>query len=138
PRTVPAGEYAIESLSHLQLNETLKAKFILAKDVRQVLSYVARGEVEAGFVYKSDMESAAAKGAKIIEDIPRENHKPIEYFLSAIAGSKQQDKAKKLLSYFEGPKAAVIWKKFGFRTPSEKAATAVEPTPFKGKVSAPN
>mgnify|MGYP001578842979 CR=1 FL=1 len=130
PRTVPAGDYASQTLKSLKLFDTLTPKFVFGKDVRQVLSYVARGEVDAGFVYKSDLQSAAAKGVKIIEEASADSHDPIQYSMTVIASSKQQDKAKKLLSYFEGPKAAVIWKKFGFQVPTETAAA-------KGKASAP-
>ena len=43
PKTVPAGRYAQEVLTRLQLWEILKNKLILAENVRQVLDYVARG-----------------------------------------------------------------------------------------------
>ena len=49
PKTVPAGQYAEESLRSLGLLDALRPRFILAENVRQALEYVARGEVDAGF-----------------------------------------------------------------------------------------
>ena len=45
PKTVPAGQYAEECLRSLGLWEALQPKLIFAENVRQVLEYVARGEV---------------------------------------------------------------------------------------------
>jgi molybdate transport system substrate-binding protein len=50
PRTVPAGQYAEESLRALGLWERLRPRLVLAEKVR-----VARGEVEAGRVYVTDV-----------------------------------------------------------------------------------
>ncbi len=54
PQTVPAGKYAQEVLTHFQLYEQLKPKLVLAKDVRQVLTYVITGNIDAGIVCTTD------------------------------------------------------------------------------------
>src|SRR5690606_36188682 len=54
PDTVPAGRYSQQALQAANLWSTLAARFIYADSVRQVLDYVRRGEVDAGFVYGSD------------------------------------------------------------------------------------
>lgn len=132
PRSVPAGDYALQALTSLKLETALTPKFLYAKDVRQVLSYVERGEVEAGFVYKSDLESVAGKSVRLVETLPASSHKPIRYTMAVVAASKKQESAKKILNYFESQKAAVIWTKFGFNPLTEKSAS-VE----KEKSSAP-
>lgn len=48
PKTVPAGQYAEESLRSLALWDAVRSKLVYGENVRQVLEYVARGEVEAG------------------------------------------------------------------------------------------
>jgi molybdate transport system substrate-binding protein len=62
PRTVPAGQYAEESLRALGLWDAVQRKLVLAENVRQALEYVARGEVDAGFVYATD--AAARRGRR--------------------------------------------------------------------------
>ena len=54
PRSVPAGKYASEWLETAGLWSEVQTKAVLTGDVRQVLSYVARGEVDAGIVYATD------------------------------------------------------------------------------------
>lgn len=134
PRSVPAGDYAMQSLTSLKLDQELIPKFLYGKDVRQVLAYVERGEVEAGFVYKSDLQSESGKKVLLIQELPAESHKAIRYTMTVVAASKSQDKAKKVLSHFEGPKAALIWSKYGFSTMGDKSASHLND---KGNVSAP-
>ena len=62
PRTVPAGQYAQESLRAVGVWERLGPKLVYGENVRQVLEYVARGEVDAGFVYATDVAAAGPSG----------------------------------------------------------------------------
>ncbi len=50
PGFVPAGQYAQQILRYLGLWESLRPRLIYGQDVRQVLEYVARAEVDAGIV----------------------------------------------------------------------------------------
>ena len=47
PKTVPAGQYTEQTFNKLKLLPQIQAKLIFAEDVRQVLDYVVRDEVEA-------------------------------------------------------------------------------------------
>ena len=61
PATVPAGRYAKSALEKAGLWTALEAKFVFGSNVRQSLDYIARGEVEAGLVYQTDIASQAEK-----------------------------------------------------------------------------
>lgn len=126
PRSVPAGDYAMQALTTLKLEQELSSKFLFAKDVRQVLAYVERGEVEAGFVYKSDLESAAGKKVLMIQELPGDSHKAIQYTMTIVAASKNQDKAKRVLSFLESSKAAHIWTRFGFKSLGVRSASVTD------------
>jgi molybdate transport system substrate-binding protein len=54
PRSVPAGKYARQWLESEGLWNGIEEKIVLGGDVRQVLSYVQRGEVDVGVVYATD------------------------------------------------------------------------------------
>lgn len=55
PDSVPAGRYTRLALESVGVWKTMQPRMILTQNVRQALDYVARGEVDAGFVYGSDV-----------------------------------------------------------------------------------
>jgi len=81
--TVPVGRYTQQSLAQAGLWNTLEAKIVFADNVRQVLDYVARGEVEAGFVYRTDAEIMKDKVRVVLT---ASGHSPIRYPAAAVAG----------------------------------------------------
>ena len=85
PATVPAGRYAREVLESARLWATLEPKFVFADNVRQALDYVARGETEAGFVYRTD---AALMKDKVRIVLTAPGHTPITYPAAVVAGSR--------------------------------------------------
>ncbi|HHX68417.1 MAG: molybdate ABC transporter substrate-binding protein [Miniphocaeibacter sp.] len=111
-KSVPAGQYAKQSLESLNLWSQLEDKYVFAKDVRAVLSYVSTGEAGAGFVYKSD---AIGEGnVVIVEEIDESNHDPIVYPGGVISESKEKDAARKFLEYLKTDEAKDILIKYGF------------------------
>ncbi len=110
--TVPAGQYAKDSLTYLKLWDLVKDKLVYAKDVKQVLTYVERGEVAAGFVYKSDATNL--KDSVIAEVVDEKSHKSIVYPAALISASKEKDSAKAFLDFLKEDKAKAIFIKYGF------------------------
>ena len=88
PKTVPAGQYAEESLKALGLWDELQPKLVFSENVRQALDYVARGEVDAGFVYTTD---AATRGQQVKEAFrPAEDtYRPVLYPAAVVTGARQ-------------------------------------------------
>ena len=72
--TVPAGQYAEESLRALGLWERLQPKLIFAENVRQALDYVARGEVDDGRDRAGDVGSLDYRGARLDVAPPARAH----------------------------------------------------------------
>ena len=54
PRAVPAGIYTREYLTRLGLWQKLESKIVPTENVRAALAAVESGNVDAGFVYKTD------------------------------------------------------------------------------------
>lgn len=115
PRTVPVGQYAEESLRALGLWDRLQPKLILAENVRQALDYVARGEVEAGFVYVTD---ATIRSAQIREAFRpgEETYRPVVYPVAVIAGSKQGALAQAFVELLASREGQAVLRRLGFQS----------------------
>ena len=114
PATVPAGRYAQDALTYLNLWDNFQPKLVYGENVRQVLDYVARGEVEAGFVYATDAKTRASD-VKIVLIVPAESHKPIVYPMVVVAGSKEEQLSRQFLDYVASNETRPVFEKFGFR-----------------------
>jgi molybdate transport system substrate-binding protein len=117
PQTVPAGRYAGEVLAFYKLGDALKEKIILGENVRQVLDYVVRGEIDAGIVYKTDALTQPA-GAKIVFDVPQATHSPVLYPAAVIKNTKNLEPAKRFVRFVASDAASrQILEKYGFLLP---------------------
>jgi molybdate transport system substrate-binding protein len=112
--TVPVGRYTQQALTTANLWTVLEPKFIQADSVRQVLDYVARGEVDAGFVYRTD---AAVLGDKVKIVLTPAGNQPVSYPVATIADSKQQALAKDFVSFLASDAAQQILTRYGFGKP---------------------
>ena len=114
PKTVPAGRYAEEVFGSYKMLPSVKDKFIYAENVRQVLDYVARGEVDAGIVYATDA-AARAKEIKIVATAPEASHKPVVYPMAVVKGTKSEADAKAFIALVVSPEGKKILQKYGFK-----------------------
>ncbi|NDY58801.1 molybdate ABC transporter substrate-binding protein [Desulfovibrio sulfodismutans] len=114
PETVPVGRYTKGALEKLGVWNTLSPKCILAESVRQVLDYLSRGEVDAGFVYATDAKQGGDK-VKVVEEIPLE--KPVSYPMAVLAASKNKPEAAKFIAFVTSPEGAAVLAKYGFKKP---------------------
>ncbi|MGI9056501.1 MAG: molybdate ABC transporter substrate-binding protein [Pyrinomonadaceae bacterium] len=113
PKTVPAGQYTEQFFERNNLKNALQAKLILAEDVRQVLDYVIRGEVDAGIVYETDARRAEGK-VKIAATAFEGDHEPILYPIAVLKDSKQKQSAKEFLDFVLSADGQKILQKYGF------------------------
>jgi molybdate transport system substrate-binding protein len=118
PKTVPAGQYAEQSLRSLGLWDALVPKLVFAENVRQVLDYVARGEVDAGFVYTTD---AAVQAGQVKEAgrPPQDSYSPVTYPGAIVAASRQTSLAQAFLDLLLGPAGQQVLARHGFQRPLE-------------------
>ncbi|MEZ5344651.1 MAG: molybdate ABC transporter substrate-binding protein [Pyrinomonadaceae bacterium] len=119
PKTVPAGQYAEETLNNLKLSEPIKKKLILTENVRQVLDYVVRGEVDAGIVYSTDAR-AAGENIKVPAIASESDHSPIVYPIAVVKETKTGTAARAFVDFVLSEKGQKILQEFGFRSAQKK------------------
>lgn len=114
PESVPAGRYARASLRAAELWDELSPKYVQGANVRQVLDYVARGEADAGFVYRTD---ALRRGDETEIALVAEGHEPVTYPIAAVAGSRNPELALKFIDFVLSPRGLEILANHGFAKP---------------------
>lgn len=114
PGSVPAGRYAQQALQARGQWAALQPKLVPADNVRQVLDYVARGEVEAGFVYATDAASAAGK-VRVVTVMG--GHAPIRYPVAVSSASGQPALARAFVQFLTSPAAQAVLRQQGFGAP---------------------
>ncbi|MEO8223175.1 MAG: molybdate ABC transporter substrate-binding protein [Gammaproteobacteria bacterium] len=112
PEVVPVGRYTKAALQAKGLWPAIEPKMISTQNVRQSLDYVARGEVDAGFVYATDAHLTADK-VRVLETVV--TTEPIVYPIAVVGSSKQAGFAGDFVSFVRSPPAQQILKAFGFQ-----------------------
>lgn len=114
PRVVPAGAYTRQALQAQGLWSALQSRFVYGDNVRQVLSYVSRGEVDAGFVYRSDALLDAAR-VRIVLTVPTDP--PVRYPVARTARTANAVAADDFIRHLATPAAATVLQAHGFGAP---------------------
>jgi molybdate transport system substrate-binding protein len=114
PKTVPVGQYAEESLRALGLWDRLQPKLVLAENVRQALEYVARDEVDVGFVYTTD---AAMRADRVKEAFRpgEETYRPVVYPVAVVAGSRQPVLGRAFIDLLTSAEGQAVLARLGFQ-----------------------
>ena len=112
PDSVPAGEYGRQALTSMRLWDRVQPKLVLAKDVRQVLAYVATGNADAGIVYATDARTTA--DVRVVAPAPPGTHDPILYPVAVLKAAHDNAAARAFTAYLAGPEARALFEARGF------------------------
>ena len=112
--TVPAGRYAKQAIDALRLWPALKQKIVFGDSVRTVLEAVASGDVDAGFVYATDV-ALAGKRVRVVETLAVQP--PIRYPATVVAGSGETALARDFIAFLNQPQARAVFTRYGFGAP---------------------
>ena len=114
PASVPAGRYTRSVLEAARLWSAIEPKMIGAHNVRQALDYVARSEVDAGFVYATDAALMPGK-VKVALTVP--TPQPVRYPAAVLAGAPNAQEARLFIEFLGSPKAQAVLSGHGFGRP---------------------
>jgi molybdate transport system substrate-binding protein len=112
PSAVPVGIYAKEYLQKKGVWDRVSGRVVPTEDVRASLAAVESGNVEVGIVYKTD--ALISKRVKVAFEVPRAEGLKIAYPFAVAAATKQPEAARRLLAFLGSPRAALVFRRYGF------------------------
>ena len=112
PASVPAGRYARAALDAAGLWPRIEPQLVYAQNVRQALDYIVRAEVDAGFVYASDV-GIAGGGARAAFEVPTPI--PIRYPIAALRDALPA--AQRFVDFCLSAPARAVFARHGFGLP---------------------
>jgi molybdate transport system substrate-binding protein len=114
---VPVGEYARQAFRSAGILEQVQDRFVGAVDVKAVVQFVSRGEVDAGIVYHTD--AIASAKVRVAFEIDASQHEPIVYPLVLLRQDEIDPGAKAFFRYLGSEEAAQVFRKAGFSMADE-------------------
>lgn len=113
---VPAGIYAEQALTKLRLYDQLQdqGKLVRGQDVRSALSYVQRGEADAGIVYSTD--ARVAQGVETVHTFDAQLHDEIVYVLVVL--QRSDNAGQQFAEFLVSEEARAICEAAGFKRSS--------------------
>jgi len=113
PKSVPAGEYAMEAFKKAGIDRQIEKKLVMARDVRECLMYAEGGMVDGAFVYKTDAHQLARK-AKILFTVPQNLYPRVTYPMALTMAGAKKTEAAAFYKYLQTPEARAILARRGF------------------------
>lgn len=114
PASVPAGRFAQRALEAAGVWAALQGRMVMTQNVRQALDHVARGEVDAGFVYATD---AALIGDRVTVVLNVPTGTAIRYPIAPIQGSANRQDGARFVDHVLSPPGQTIRGRHGFEKP---------------------
>lgn len=114
PTSVPVGRYAKAAMEKAGVWDALQPKLVLTQNVRQSLDYLSRGEVDAAFVYATDVAIAPLKPQGVAEV---QTEKPILYPIAAVKGFGNERWAREFVAFVRSAEGVAILQRYGFLKP---------------------
>jgi molybdate transport system permease protein len=109
---VPAGRYAREVLEWAGAWEAIQGRLVRGGSVRGTLEWVARREVDAGIVYRTD--AIAEPDVTVAFVFPEGSHRAVRYTAAVLEGSAQGADARAFLDFVQGPAGSAVVGRAGF------------------------
>jgi molybdate transport system substrate-binding protein len=133
--SVPVGSYTVQVLNQMGLNAAVQANVVSQETSdANVVSKVALGQVDAGFVYLSDYVIDPTHLTLI--KVPAWAQPKITYSMAIVTKSQNQTAAQAWIDKVLSPAGQAIFVKDGFLPLTAPVPTVVKVSPLKAKVGA--
>jgi molybdate transport system substrate-binding protein len=112
-RGAAAGVAINETLQKLGITDAMKPKIKLAQGGRGAMELLAKGEVEIGLTFISEI--ITEPGVEVVGPLPRDISTPTVLVGFISAHTKEPEAARSLLRYLSSPEAAAVYKGRGMQ-----------------------
>ena len=112
---VPVGDYTRKALARLGETEALAQAVSEEQDVKGIVSKVALGEADAGFVYATDVRSVAGEVQAI--ELPAGAEAHAIYAAAVVTGAKHHREAERFLALLRSEQGRSALREAGFGLP---------------------
>ena len=110
---MPVGTYTLQVLKQMNLSSKVMPNFVSQEtDVRSVLSKVALGQADAGFVYATDAQTVP-NDVKVIK-VPAWAQPKVVYAMAVVSKSGNKAAAQAFIDRILSPAGQAMMKKYGF------------------------
>ena len=114
PESVPAGQYAKEALTSLNVWDSIQDKVSFGTNVTEVLNQVAAASADAGIVYATDAASKADQVTVVAEAPEGSLEKKVIYPVAVVKATTHEDAAKAFVDFLQTPEAIAVFESYGF------------------------
>lgn len=114
PESVPAGQYAKEALTNLNVWDSIQDKVSFGTNVTEVLNQVAAASADAGIVYATDAASKADQVTVVAEAPEGSLEKKVIYSVAVVKATAHEDAAKAFVDFLQTPEAIAVFESYGF------------------------
>lgn len=114
PESVPAGQYAKEALTNLNVWDGIQDKVSFGTNVTEVLNQVAAASADAGIVYATDAASMADQVTVVAEAPEGSLEKKVIYPVAVVKATAHEDAAKAFVDFLQTPEAITVFEAYGF------------------------
>ena len=114
PESVPAGQYAKEALTNLNVWDSIQDKVSFGTNVTEVLNQVAAASADAGIVYATDAASKADQVTVVAEAPEGSLEKKVIYPVAVVKATTHEDAAKAFVDFLQTPEAIQVFESYGF------------------------
>ena len=114
PESVPAGQYAKEALTNLNVWDSIQDKVSFGTNVTEVLNQVAAASADAGIVYATDAASKADQVTVVAEAPEGSLEKKVIYPVAVVKATAHEDAAKAFVDFLQTPEAIQVFESYGF------------------------
>lgn len=120
PASVPVGAYAQQVLQRFGVWDDVERKAVYTASVRQALTFVESGDVDAAVVYATD--AMRSPRVTLVAMAPEEAHDPIVYPAAVVRESADPRRAREYIDFLTSRRAQAILRRHGFQLPAPGGA----------------